>query len=164
MVGGDKDERWDGERVGLRELAAALGVARWVDFRGPQPQAALPDYYAAADLCVMPSLYESFGMVALEAMACGVPVIGSRVGGLKVTVQDDVTGLLVPEGDTAALAAAIAGLLPRPRAPPAARRRGGRARQALRLAVHRPGGHRSLRRAGPGFRTPPAALPANPSC
>jgi D-inositol-3-phosphate glycosyltransferase len=112
VVGGDKDERWDGERGALRELAAALGVARWVDFRGPQPQAVLPDYYAAADLCVMPSLYESFGMVALEAMACGVPVIGSRVGGLAVTVQDDVTGLLVPEGDAAALAAAIAGLLP----------------------------------------------------
>jgi D-inositol-3-phosphate glycosyltransferase len=112
VVGGDKDERWDGERSALRELAVALGVARWVDFRGPQPQAALPDYYAAADLCVMPSLYESFGMVALEAMACGVPVIGSRVGGLAETVQDDVTGVLVPEGDTAALAAAIAGLLP----------------------------------------------------
>jgi D-inositol-3-phosphate glycosyltransferase len=112
VVGGDKDERWDGERVALRGLAAALGVARWVDFRGPQPQAALPDYYAAADLCVMPSLYESFGMVALEAMACGVPVIGSRVGGLAVTVEDDVTGLLVPEGDAAALATAIVGLLP----------------------------------------------------
>jgi D-inositol-3-phosphate glycosyltransferase len=112
VVGGDKDERWDGERGALRDLAAALGVARWVDFRGPQPQAALPDYYAAADLCVMPSLYESFGMVALEAMACGVPVIGSRVGGLAVTVQDEVTGLLVPEGDAAALSAAIVELLP----------------------------------------------------
>jgi D-inositol-3-phosphate glycosyltransferase len=112
VVGGDKDERWDGDRIALRELATALGVARWVDFRGPQPQAALPDYYAAADLCVMPSLYESFGMVALEAMACGVPVIGSRVGGLAETVQDDVTGVLVPEGDTPALAAAIARLLP----------------------------------------------------
>jgi len=111
VVGGDKDERWDGERARLRGLAADLGVAAWVDFRGPQPQGALPDYYAAADICLMPSLYESFGMVALEAMACGVPVVGSRVGGLAVTVQDGVTGLLVPEGDAGALAAAIAGLL-----------------------------------------------------
>jgi D-inositol-3-phosphate glycosyltransferase len=114
VVGGDKDERWDGERARLRGLAHDLGVAPWVDFRGPQPQAALPDYYAAADLCLMPSLYESFGMVALEAMACGVPVIGSRVGGLAVTVQDGVTGLLVPEGDVAALAGGIARLLADP--------------------------------------------------
>jgi D-inositol-3-phosphate glycosyltransferase len=82
-----------------------------VDFRGPQPQDILPDYYAAADLCLMPSLYESFGMVALEAMACGVPVVGSRVGGLTVTVQDGTTGLLVPEGDVTALADGITGLL-----------------------------------------------------
>jgi D-inositol-3-phosphate glycosyltransferase len=71
----------------------------------------LPDYYAAADLCLMPSRYESFGMVALEAMASGVPVIASRAGGLAVTVQDGATGRLVPEGDVAALARAVAGLL-----------------------------------------------------
>jgi D-inositol-3-phosphate glycosyltransferase len=111
VVGGDKDDRWDGERAGLRQLADDLGVGRWVDFRGPQPQAALPDYYAAADICLMPSLYESFGMVALEAMAAGVPVLGSRVGGLALTVQDGVTGLLVPEGDVLALAEGITRLL-----------------------------------------------------
>jgi D-inositol-3-phosphate glycosyltransferase len=59
----------------------------------------------------MPSRYESFGMVALEAMACGVPVIASRAGGLAVTVQDGATGRLVPEGDVAALARSVAGLL-----------------------------------------------------
>jgi D-inositol-3-phosphate glycosyltransferase len=111
VVGGDKEEHWDAERARLRRMAADLGVAPWVDFRGPQPQDRLPDYYVAADLCLMPSLYESFGMVALEAMACGVPVVGSRVGGLAVTVQDEVTGLLVPEGDAQALSGAIAHLL-----------------------------------------------------
>jgi D-inositol-3-phosphate glycosyltransferase len=111
VVGGDKEERWDGPSARLRRLARDLGVGAWVDFRGPQPQDVLPDYYAAADLCVMPSRYESFGMVALEAMACGVPVVGSRVGGLNATVQDGVTGLLVAEGDVDALARGIAGLL-----------------------------------------------------
>jgi D-inositol-3-phosphate glycosyltransferase len=109
VVGGTKGD--PGDSAHLRRLAQELGVAAWVDFRGPQPQDALPDYYAAADLCLMPSRYESFGMVALEAMACGVPVIASRAGGLTVTVQDGATGRLVPEGDVGALAAAIAGLL-----------------------------------------------------
>jgi D-inositol-3-phosphate glycosyltransferase len=109
VVGGTKGE--PGDSAHLRQLAQDLGVASWVDFRGPQPQDALPDYYAAADLCLMPSRYESFGMVALEAMASGVPVIASRAGGLTVTVQDGVTGRLVPEGDVAALARAVKGLL-----------------------------------------------------
>jgi D-inositol-3-phosphate glycosyltransferase len=109
VVGGAKgDEAGSGH---LRRLAHELGVGAWVDFRGPQPQDVLPDYYAAADLCLMPSRYESFGMVALEAMASGVPVIASRAGGLAVTVQDGATGRLVPEGDVAALARAVAGLL-----------------------------------------------------
>jgi D-inositol-3-phosphate glycosyltransferase len=109
VVGGAKgDEAGSGH---LRRLAQELGVGAWVDFRGPQPQDILPDYYAAADVCLMPSRYESFGMVALEAMASGVPVIASRAGGLSVTVQDGATGRLVPEGDVAALARAVAGLL-----------------------------------------------------
>lgn len=111
VVGGDKEEHWRGEAARLRRMAGELGVGAWVDFRGPQSQEVLPDYYAAADVCLMPSLYESFGMVALEAMACGVPVIASRVGGLPVTVQDGLTGLLVPEGDVEALADGIARLL-----------------------------------------------------
>ena len=109
VVGGVKgDEAGSGH---LRRLAQDLGVGSWVDFRGPQPQDRLPDYYAAADICLMPSRYESFGMVALEAMASGVPVIASRAGGLAVTVQDGATGRLVPEGDVAALARAVAGFL-----------------------------------------------------
>jgi D-inositol-3-phosphate glycosyltransferase len=109
VVGGAKGDTDGSER--LSQLAHSLGVAAWVDFRGPQPQDVLPDYYAAADLCLMPSRYESFGMVALEAMASGVPVIASRAGGLAVTVQDGVTGRLVPEGDVATLARAVAELL-----------------------------------------------------
>jgi D-inositol-3-phosphate glycosyltransferase len=109
VVGGTK-----GEEAGsghLRRLAHDCGIADWVDFRGPQPQPVLTDYYAAADLCLIPSRYESFGMVALEAMASGVPVVASRAGGLAVTVQDGVTGRLVPEGDVGALARTVAGLL-----------------------------------------------------
>jgi D-inositol-3-phosphate glycosyltransferase len=109
VVGGTKGDSDDGAH--LRRLAQDLGVAAWVDFRGPQPQEALTDYYAAADLCIMPSRYESFGMVALEAMASGLPVIASRAGGLAVTVQDGTTGRLVPEGDVTALARAVTGFL-----------------------------------------------------
>jgi D-inositol-3-phosphate glycosyltransferase len=109
-VGGDPGER-DGTTARLRRLAAALGVADWVDFRGPQPQHALPEYYRAADLCLVPSHHESFGMAALEAMACGAAVVASRVGGLAMLVQDGLTGALVPGGDSAALAATVAALL-----------------------------------------------------
>jgi D-inositol-3-phosphate glycosyltransferase len=75
-----------------------------VMFYGAQAQETLPGYYSASDVCVMPSLYESFGMVALEAMACGIPVIASRVGGLTFTVRDGETGFLVPERNSKALA------------------------------------------------------------
>jgi D-inositol-3-phosphate glycosyltransferase len=109
VVGGEKGGHDD--TPSLRRLAAELGVSDRVDFRGQLPQDALPEYYRAADLCLMPSRYESFGMVALEAMASGIPVVASRVGGLAVTVQDGVTGVLVPEGDVDALARAVGSLL-----------------------------------------------------
>ena len=111
IVGGDRDERRDDRRGRLRTLAEGLGIDAWLDFRGPQPQLALPDYYRAADLCLVPSYHESFGMAALEAMACGAPVVASRVGGLATTIQDGVTGVLVPPRDDVALAAAIKSLL-----------------------------------------------------
>ena len=111
IIGGDQDEPENGHAAHLRGRVTALGLARRVRFLGAQPQRRLRLFYAAADATVMPSYYESFGMVALEAMACGSPVVASRVGGLTTTIQDGVTGHLVPEGDPAALAGRLAHLL-----------------------------------------------------
>ena len=108
IVGGDTDEPLDGHEADLRQRIARLGLAGAVRFVGAQAQDRLRAYYVAADVTVLPSYYESFGMVALEAMACGSPVIASRVGGLQTTVRDGVTGLLVGEHDAGALAETIA--------------------------------------------------------
>ena len=111
VVGGDLDEPENGHGELLRERVSTLGLGRRVHFMGPQRQDRLRLLYAAADATVMPSYYESFGMVALESMACGTPVVASAVGGLTTTVRDGLTGHLVPEGDPDALAACLAGLL-----------------------------------------------------
>jgi len=104
IVGGDADEPLDGHEGELRARLSHLDLGDAVTFVGPQPQERLRTWYVAADATVLPSYYESFGMVALEAMACGSPVIASRVGGLQTTVRDRVTGVLVPEYDPAGLA------------------------------------------------------------
>jgi len=114
VVGGDADERTSGHETSLRQRIERLGLGDSVRFLGPQPQGVLPLYYAASDVTVLPSYYESFGMVALEAMACGSPVIASRVGGLVTTVRDGVTGFLVPDGDVEALAERIETLVADP--------------------------------------------------
>jgi D-inositol-3-phosphate glycosyltransferase len=85
----------DGEVERLRVMASSLGIAERVSFLGAQPQEKLPLYYSAADACVVPSHYESFGLVAMEALACGTPVIASRVGGLPSIIRDEENGLLV---------------------------------------------------------------------
>jgi len=132
IVGGDADEPLDGHEAALRRHAARLGLGDAVSFVGAQPQERLRDYYVAADVTVLPSYYESFGMVALEAMACGSPVIASRVGGLATTVVDGRTGFLVRDGDAAALAASLDTVL----ADPALRWRTGR-EGVLWAAQHR---------------------------
>ncbi len=111
IVGGDHDEPDNAHAERLRRCVAELGLTDRVRFLGAQPQQRLRLFYAAADATVMPSYYESFGMVALEAMACGSPVVASRVGGLTTTVRDGVTGYLVPEGDAPALAARLGEVL-----------------------------------------------------
>lgn len=116
FVGGELDER--GRATGaLADVVAGakrLGVASCFRFVGSQPQERLPVYYRAADVVAVPSRYESFGLVAVEAMACGTPVVASHAGGLTFTVEDGVTGILVPPGDFEALAAAIDRLLQDP--------------------------------------------------
>jgi D-inositol-3-phosphate glycosyltransferase len=103
VIGGDPDHPEE-EMKFLQTLTDELNMSGVVDFLGKRPQEELPAHYASADVVVMPSQYESFGMVALEAMACGTPVIASGVGGLLYLVQDGQTGFHVPESDPEALA------------------------------------------------------------
>jgi D-inositol-3-phosphate glycosyltransferase len=95
----------------LQELAAALGVADIVRFVPPVDRVRLSDWYRAADVCVVPSYNESFGLVAVEAQACGTPVVAARVGGLPTAVADGVSGLLVDGHDPAVWAATLCGLV-----------------------------------------------------
>ncbi|HUX78048.1 MAG TPA: glycosyltransferase [Anaerolineae bacterium] len=112
IVGGDLDvSRVDDEMMRLQELREELGIDDIVTFLGARDQDMLQYYYSAAEMVVMPSDYESFGMVALEAMACGTPVIASDVGGLAFLVKHGRTGYRVPARDPAALAAKITRLL-----------------------------------------------------
>ncbi|RJP51113.1 MAG: glycosyltransferase family 1 protein [Anaerolineaceae bacterium] len=106
VIGGEPDvspDQMTAEMARLQTLCDDLCMGQTVVFLGKRAQDTLPYYYSAADVLVMPSFYESFGMVALEAMACGTPVIASQVGGLAFLVRDGETGFTVPEGDPSAL-------------------------------------------------------------
>lgn len=114
VIGGEPDAdaaKMDREMARLQDMRETLGIANVVTFLGKREQVALPFHYSAAEVCVVPSHYESFGMVALEAMACGTPVVASRVGGLTFTIQDGSTGFLVPNDDPKALAEKLSLLL-----------------------------------------------------
>ena len=106
IIGGEPDadpDEMTAEMARLQKLCDDLAMGQTVIFLGKRAQDTLPYYYSAAEVLVMPSFYESFGMVALEAMACGTPVIASQVGGLAFLVRDGETGYHVPEGDPSAL-------------------------------------------------------------
>jgi D-inositol-3-phosphate glycosyltransferase len=94
IAGGDAQAA--GLKAELERQARDAGIAENVRFEGAVPHDELPWYYSAADICVVPSYYESFGLVAVEAMACATPIVASRVGGLVETVTDGVTGYLIP--------------------------------------------------------------------
>jgi len=91
----------------LTELAAELGISRNVRLEAPCPQADLADWYRAATLVVVPSYSESFGLVAVEAQACGTPVVAAAAGGLRTAVRDGFSGVLVEGHDSARYAEAI---------------------------------------------------------
>jgi len=114
VIGGDPDAEPDDmseEMTRIQKLCDELTVGKMVAFLGKRGQDTLPYYYSAAEVVVMPSHYESFGMVALEAMACGTPVIASQVGGLAFLVQDGVTGFTIPAEDSIALCDKLTALL-----------------------------------------------------
>jgi D-inositol-3-phosphate glycosyltransferase len=106
VIGGPSGTGPDG-REHLQHLAASLGIADRVRFEPPAPPERLADFYRAADVTVVPSHSESFGLVALESQACGTPVVAAAVGGLPTAVADGVSGLLVAGHDPADYAAAI---------------------------------------------------------
>jgi len=113
-VGGDADEAHGpsaSEMKRLRNLASKHRVSDLIEFAGPKQPLELKYYYSAADIFISTPWYEPFGITPLESMACGTPVIGSDVGGIKYTVKDGETGFLVPPKKPLHLARKVAMLL-----------------------------------------------------
>lgn len=113
--GGSRPGESDGiERERIEGIVGLLGMSDFTTFPGRISDELLPAYYTAADVCVVPSHYEPFGLVAIEAMACGTPVVASNVGGLQFTVLPEETGLLAPAKDEIAFGEAIDRILTNP--------------------------------------------------
>ncbi|MGV0028977.1 glycosyltransferase family 4 protein [Phormidesmis priestleyi] len=112
IVGGSDPTQPDGqERLRIAAIVEGLGLSEQTTFSGRVGHDRLPLYYTAADVCVIPSHYEPFGLVAIEAMACGTPVVASAVGGLKFSIVPEETGLLVSPQNVGAFADAIERIL-----------------------------------------------------
>jgi D-inositol-3-phosphate glycosyltransferase len=114
VVGGASGSDGDGEIARAHHLVDELSLRDQVRFVPPQPHHILSTYYRSADVVVVPSRSESFGLVALEAAACGIPVVASAVGGLLSLVDDGDTGFLVPDRDPVRFAKAIGRILDEP--------------------------------------------------
>jgi D-inositol-3-phosphate glycosyltransferase len=114
VVGGPSGPRGEATCHQLTALVDELGLADRVHFVDPQPHELLSTYYRAADVCVVPSRSESFGLVALESAACGTPVVAAAVGGLTTLVEHGRTGFLVDDATPDAVAAAIGRILDDP--------------------------------------------------
>ena len=115
IAGGSRPGQSDGiERERIEQIVDEVGLRDYTTFPGQLDRNELPYYYGAANLCVVPSHYEPFGLVAIEAMASRIPVIASEVGGLKFTVVPEQTGLLCPPKDDLAFAKAIDRILSNP--------------------------------------------------
>lgn len=111
VVGGPSGADGAAEVARVRRLVADLGLVGRVRFVDPQPHELLSTYYRSADVCAVPSRSESFGLVALEASACGTPVVAAAVGGLRTLVDHGRTGFLVEERDPSAFAGFISEIL-----------------------------------------------------
>jgi D-inositol-3-phosphate glycosyltransferase len=114
VVGGASGPAGGDEAAELRRLADDLGISDHVQFTGPHPHDRTPLFYRAADVCVVTSFSESFGLSALEAQACGTPVVGTDVGGLRHIVRDGKSGFLLESRDPSEFAARLKTLLSDP--------------------------------------------------
>ena len=112
IVGGNSGANTEVER--LQELSSWLGIGDVIRFAPPVSRTELADWYRASDLVCVPSYSESFGLVALEAQACGTPVVASAVGGLRTAVADGISGVLVDGHDPRAWSSVLARLLQEP--------------------------------------------------